>query len=167
MGFSFGFRTLCSPKDDVQGEILKEVGAADHTILMLIYGFHLPALTDLLIAKHKAGVNVQCILDLTQSKGKAEEGEVQRLVDAGVDVTIGTSPVHHAIMHEKGFCLDGMRTITGSYNFSQSAAGQVNHCDFVYSNDRALWFMQMFNNLHDWIEANEPDCQPKKVASPA
>lgn len=161
MPFSFGIKSLFSPQDDIQSQIIKEVQDARETILMAIYGFHLPPLTDLLIEKHKAGVKVQCILDLSQSKGKAEQVEVEKLIKAGVDTVIGTSPKAHQIMHEKGMCIDGYHVITGSYNFSISAAEQVNHIDFMYSKDRADWFTKFFHELRLWIKKNESRNQPK------
>lgn len=157
--FAFGIKSMYSPDDPIQEELLNEVQEAKESILMMIYGFHLPSLTDLLIVKHQAGVKVQCVLDHTQASGKAEKVEVQKLIDAGLDVTIGTSPKAHEIMHEKGFCLDGERTITGSYNFSLSAAKQVNHMDFVYSKDRADWFSGMFLEIRKWMKLNEPQDQ--------
>jgi phosphatidylserine/phosphatidylglycerophosphate/cardiolipin synthase-like enzyme len=162
MSFSFGMRSYFSPDDDIQSKIIKETREARKSILMAIYGFHLPPLTDLLIQKHKEGVMVKCILDLSQSKGKAEAIEVKKLLDAGVDVVIGTSPEAHQIMHEKAICIDGYHTLTGSYNFSLSAAKQVNHMDFVYSHDRAEWFTKFFKKLRTWIVKNEPQNQKKK-----
>ncbi len=162
MPFSFGIRSFFSPQDDIQSEIIKAVQEAKQSILIAIYGFHLPPLTDLLIEKHKQGVQVQCILDLSQSKGKAEKPEVEKLIKAGIGAVIGTSPKAHQIMHEKGMCIDGERIITGSYNFSISAADQVNHMDFMYSKDRAAWFTDFFNDLRTWIVKNEPQDQPGK-----
>jgi phosphatidylserine/phosphatidylglycerophosphate/cardiolipin synthase-like enzyme len=162
MPFSFGIKSFFSPQDDIQAEIIKEVQNAKETIFIAIYAFHLPPLTDLLIEKHKAGIEIHCILDLSQSKGIAEKPEVEKLVEAGIDTVIGTSPEAHQIMHEKGMCIDGYHVITGSYNFSTSAAEQVNHMDFIYSKDRADWFATFFNNLRAWIVKNEPQDQPKK-----
>lgn len=59
-------------------------------------------------------------------------------------------------------CIDGVHVITGSYNFSTSAAEQVNHMDFIYSPDRAQWFTNFFNTLRAWIVKNEPQDQLKK-----
>ena len=156
MSFSFGVKSLFSPDDDVAAEILKEVGSAQSSILMMIYGFTLVPLVDLLIAKHQAGITVQLVLDKTQAAGKTESLQVERLKAAGVDFVIGTSPKAHQIMHEKGICIDNVHVITGSYNFSASAANQVNHCDFIYSKDRADWFTKQFASLRDWIVTNEP-----------
>lgn len=165
MAFTFGVDSLYSPQDDIQTRLLDEVSKAEKSIYMMIYGFHLPSLTDLLIQKHKEGVLVQCVLDFSQSKGTAEKVEVQRLIDVGVDVVVGTSPMAHQIMHEKLLIIDMVKTISGSYNFSLSAEKQVNHCDIFYSPDRAMWALGAFNYVRSWMVTNEPDKQLEKITS--
>ena len=93
--------TCFAPFDDTTAAFLKFVKRAKKSVCISIYGFHLPPLTDALIAKHQAGVKVTIILDHTQAEGKAESGEVQKLVDAGVPLLIGTSPIHRQILHSK------------------------------------------------------------------
>lgn len=162
MPFSFGIKSLFSPQDDIQAEIIKEVHKARKSLYIAIYAFHLPPLTDLLIEKYQQGVDIHCILDFSQSEEKAEKPEVEKLVEAGIDVVIGTSPKAHQIMHEKALCIDGVHIITGSYNFSTSATEQVNHMDFIFSKDRAEWFINFFHDLRAWIVKNEPQDQPKE-----
>lgn len=149
--FSIGLIRLWSPYHDIQGKLLEEVDSAKSKIRMIIYGFHLPALTDLLIQKHKAGLDVKCILDLSQSKGVAEREEVQKLRDAGVDVVVGTSPVAGQILHEKAINIDTFRHISGSYNFSISAAKQFNHMDFFWSKDLVDVFSEVFDQLREEV----------------
>jgi len=50
-------------------------------------------------------------------------------------------------MHEKGICIDRLITITGSWNFSNSASLQTNHMDFIRSEERARWFLDMWEDL--------------------
>ncbi len=82
MSFSFGIRSLFSLQDDIQSEIIKEVQNAKGEILIAIYAFHLPPLTDLLIQKYKAGITIRCILDFSQSRGNTEKPEVEKLLKA-------------------------------------------------------------------------------------
>jgi phosphatidylserine/phosphatidylglycerophosphate/cardiolipin synthase-like enzyme len=145
--FDFSFKTLWSPDDNVWSEILATINGAQKSILMMIYAFTKPELCDAIIAKHNAGLTVQCVLDLSQSTGTAERVQVQRLKDAGIDVVIGTSPVAHQIMHEKALIVDGTLTMTGSFNFSDSAETQVNHMDFVGSIDRAQVLSGFFQEI--------------------
>ena len=151
--FSFGMTRLMSPEDDIQTKLLDELGGATTKIRMIIYGFTLEPLVNMLITKHQQGLDVRCILDLTQSKGKAEAPQVQKLKDAGIDFIVGTSPVAGAIIHEKAITIDDKQIITGSYNFSASAAKQVNHMDFIYSRELATDFSDIFDSLYLQVKA--------------
>src|SRR5581483_1748944 len=119
----------------------------------IIYGFHLPKLTDILLAKKQAGISVKCIFDLTQSRGKAELVEIKRILDAQILSLIGKSPVAGQIIHEKMIILDEVKTISGSWNFSLSAQKQVNHMDFIYSKEMAQTGIEIFNELWSQVEA--------------
>ena len=151
--FAFGFTRLESPEDDIQTKLLDELGKAQTKIRMIIYGFTLQPLVDLLITKHKAGIDLKCILDLTQSKGVTERVQVQKLIDAGIDFIEGTSPVAGQIIHEKAIAIDDRQLITGSYNFSASAAKQVNHMDFIFSRELATDFSDVFDALYIQVKA--------------
>ncbi len=153
-------RTLFAPDDDTTGEFLRFVGRARRSIHILIFGYHLPALTDLLIAKHGSGVSVRLLLDHSQSKGHAEAGEVARLLAAHLDVVVGTSPVHHQILHSKFTVVDGEWVEDGSWNYSLSAPSQANTMNFVQDAARAAEFIAHWQRLRDWIVANEPGLQP-------
>src|SRR5512146_1484887 len=128
---SLQIRTLFAPFDDTTAAFLTFVGSAQKSLDINIYGFHLPALTATLIAKHQAGVRVSVILDHSQERGKAEAGEVQKLVEAGVPLLVGTSPVHGQILHSKFTVVDGVSVEHGSWNYSLSASQQSNDMHFV------------------------------------
>lgn len=56
------------------------------------YAFTLVPMIDQLLANFKRGDPLHLYLDYSQESGVAEKPQVQRLVDAGMEVTIGTSP---------------------------------------------------------------------------
>ena len=145
-------RTLFAPDDDTTGEFLKFIGGAQSSITMLIYGYHLPALSDILIAKHKAGVRVRIILDHSQEAGKAEGVEVQRLIDAGVPILIGTSPEHGQILHTKMTVVDGEHVEDGSWNYSTSAGFQSNTMHFAeHAPDYAKAFLEHWHRIWGFV----------------
>ncbi len=93
---------------------------------------------DDLISAHQNGVPLHIFLDHSQSITSIQQPLVQRLVDAGIEVTIGTSPVGtEYISHTKGavsndnpvWCLEG------STNFTQSAWEEVNTVMIFSSQD--------------------------------
>lgn len=145
---SLKIRTLFAPFDDTTAAFLAFVSSARKSLDVNIYGFHLPALTATLIAKHRAGVRVSIILDHSQEQGKAERGEVQKLVDAGVPLLVGTSPVHGQILHSKFTVVDGHSVEHGSWNYSLSASQQSNDMHFV---EEAPEYAAEYQRHHDRI----------------
>lgn len=158
--------TLFAPFEDTEGAFLAFVGGARKSIQVLIYGFHLPKLTDALIQAHQRGLDVSIILDHTQAEGKAESSEVQKLVDAGVPLLIGTSPVHRQILHSK-FCIVDRKAVEfGSWNYSLSASQQSNTMSFVTDRAYAKTFLQHFNRIRDFITLHEMTLQPADEVAP-
>jgi len=102
---------------------------------------------------------IHIYLDLSQSRGTAEKPQVQRLIDAGVEVTIGTSPAGLSfITHTKGIVCNDTPVPwcwEGSVNFSESGWMQVNTA--MVFNDKT-WrdnFVAQFDTLRDYAWTNE------------
>ena len=133
----------------------------------MIYGCTLAPFFDALIAAHEAGGDVRVIFDHTQAAGKAEAPQIDRLMAAGLvdgeHFLIGTSPVHHQIVHLKATVIrtpDGKATIEdGSWNYSVSASQQLNDLCFTESDALARYYEQAFDRLWDWVSAHEPQYQ--------
>ena len=104
---------------------------------IIAYGFTLQPMIDELVSARRAGKKLHLYLDHTQSTGRAESADVARLVRAGVEVTIGTSPVRGLICHTKGVVVDGRAPWCweGSVNFSNKGFEQVNTA-MVFSSRR-------------------------------
>ncbi len=97
------------PGDGVQAEAEFLHHLADSgEMYITAYGFTLQPMIDQFLANHEAGDPLHIYLDHSQASGTAEKPQVQRLVDAGIEVTIGTSPEgSRFICHTKGIvCLD-------------------------------------------------------------
>jgi|SRR5579859_5588484 len=163
---SVAVKTLFAPFDQTTQEYLTFVTSAKQSIYIIIYGFHLPTLTDTLIAKHQAGVTVNVILDHTQAEGKAEAGEVARLVAAGIPLLIGTSPVHGQILHTKATIIDECAVESGSWNYSLSAAAQSNTLTFVHDADYARAYLDHWHRIWGFVRFHDLVYQPQG-ATPA
>ncbi len=159
-------RVLFAPFDETAAEFLAFVGSATKSLAINIYGFHLPPLTDLLIAKHRAGVMVSLILDHSQEAGRAEGAEVAKLVAAGVPLLVGTSPVHRQILHAKFTVVDGTAVEYGSWNYSLSASQQSNDLHFTTSEEIAREYLKHHDTIRTFIVLHEMAMQPAGV-SPA
>ncbi len=117
------------------------------------YAFTLQPLIDQLIANHEAGDLLHLYLDNSQASGSTEKPLIQRLVDAGIEVTLGTSPEgSQYICHTKGIvCLDAPPWCwEGSVNFSESGWHQVNTAMVFSSEAWAQNFIDQFKALRQF-----------------
>lgn len=154
------YRTTFAPYDvpDPAQHILDLVDGAAHEVRIDIYGFTWPPLMDALIAAHRRGVDVQIVADHSQAEGTAEKPQLQRLVDAGIPLLIGTSS-RGAIDHSKYLVVDHQVAGFGSFNFTVSALAQDN--TFTETNDAAMvaTFVANWQRVHDDAVGKHPDWQ--------
>ena len=133
----------------------------------MIYGCTLSPFFDAVIAAHLAGADVGIIFDHTQAAGRAEAPQIARLKAGGLvdgqHFLVGTSPLHHQIVHLKAtvICLpDGNVGVEdGSWNYSPSASLQMNDLCFTASQQLGAYYMQAFDKLWAWVREHEPQYQ--------
>lgn len=154
-------RILFAPFDPTTQEFLAFLESAAHHIDTVVFGWHLPAMTDILVAKHQAGVKVSLLLDHSQAQGKAEKEEIAKLIAAGVPFLIGTSPQHGQIMHSKFTVVDGERVEHGSWNYSLSAGYQSNTVIFHEDAGIAQAFLAHHDQLRSFIVMHQQVYQPQ------
>jgi mitochondrial cardiolipin hydrolase len=96
-----------------------------------------------ILRAHKRGVRVRIISD--DDKAQDRGSDVQELERAGLEVRLDRSEAH---MHHKFAIFDGSFLVTGSYNWTRSAATS-NEENLVVSNDPRLIgsFGQVFDKL--------------------
>ncbi len=126
---------------------------------IIAYSFTLAPMFDEIINNDQGDAPIHIYLDLSQSRGAYEKPQVQRLVDAGVEVTVGTSPSGTSyITHTKGIVCNDPPVPwcwEGSVNFSASGWLQVNTALFFHN---ATWrdeFVKQFVALRDYAWTNE------------
>jgi hypothetical protein len=146
---------------------------------IIAYAFTLPDMINELLAAHKKGIPLHLYLDYSQYKDKTETPLVQQLVQAGVEVTVGTSPAgSEYICHTKGIVSDAapggsLWCWEGSTNFSLSAWKQVNTALVFSSQEWRDQFVGQFEGLRNYAWANERNLQimgappPDTGAAPA
>ena len=158
--------------------LLPEDGPAAKTVFLqhledpyemwiIAYSFTLVPMIDEILAHNSSGAPYHIYLDLSQSTGAAEKPQIARLVAAGVEVTVGTSPSGTSyITHTKGVtCADQPVPWCweGSVNFSASGWLQVNTAMFFHSQDWHAQFVAQFNSLRDYAWTNERSSQLMKT----
>ena len=161
-----------SPADDVRAAVLAAARAATRSLHVLAYAFTLSDLADVVRAKHAAGLAVGVVVDRTQSGGRAQKALLQKLVDAGVDVTITTA--HGALMHQKILLVDAASpqqgglgvehndsfVVYGSWNFSASSQAQANTCITENNGGLCRYFWHQYEDLRAYGRARYPQLTP-------
>lgn len=121
-GYSPNVRTFYSPVDGLHEVLKTVVAAADHSVIVGMYGYDDDVL-DAAIRSKLADPNiyVQMSLDSTQASGVHEREILAKWSpDAiGNSIAIGRSE-RGAIMHLKMAIIDGLDVISGSTNWSKS-----------------------------------------------
>lgn len=130
------------------------------------YAFTLPDMIHDLLQAQAQKIPLHIYLDHSQSVGRTEEPLIHQLVDAGIEVTIGTSPAGSKfICHTKGMVSDPAKQggslwcWEGSTNFSLSAWQQVNTAMVFASQKWRDEFVAQFEALRDFAWAHERDLQ--------
>lgn len=131
--------TAISPYQDIEMEVVTSLACAHKSVLVAAYSLTNVRIIDELIELHRKGVDVQLVLDKSQSCGTKEKYQIQRLQNEHVPMTIGTSKQNH-IMHLKVMVIDADTVIDGSWNFSASANLEDNDVNIITSESRAKLF---------------------------
>ncbi len=112
---------LFSPWDDVEGEIIRTLGSARHSIHVQAYLITSRSIAKALLAAHQRGVKVSILADAEMTL-KGENSQIPKLFEAGIPVWL---EVRYVNAHNKIILADVESThpvvLTGSYNFTWSA----------------------------------------------
>jgi hypothetical protein len=134
---------------------------------IIAYSFTLEPMIDEIIANNSADGPIHIYLDYSESTGKAESPGVQKLIDGGVEVAIGTSTVGvNSIFHTKGIVCNDTPVPwcwEGSVNFSLSGWSQVNTALFFHSLPYRDAFVNQFDHLRYFAWTQERDKQRMKT----
>jgi phosphatidylserine/phosphatidylglycerophosphate/cardiolipin synthase-like enzyme len=103
-----------SPDDEVMAKLVAEVNQAKQSIRFLAFTYTHKDLAAAMIARHKAGVMVQGVIE---NRG-ASQGALPSLFCAKIPVVTDGNKY---TMHHKVIIIDDTTVITGSYNFTVSA----------------------------------------------
>jgi hypothetical protein len=142
-------------------EFLNNLNARKAT-WVIAYSFTLVPMIDELLSASASGVPLHLYLDHSQAVGHYEAAQIHRLVEAGVEVTVGTSPVgSQYICHTKGLAIDVTPPWCweGSVNFSKSGWNQVNTAMVFHSQEWRDQFVQQFVALRQFAWSNERTMQ--------
>jgi len=105
-----------APEDKVAAQIISEIEGARDRIRFMAFVFTSDEIADAMLARARAGVVVQGVIEARSAEG--EYSEYERLQVAVHDVLQDGNPY---ILHHKVIIIDDATVILGSYNFTASA----------------------------------------------
>lgn len=111
------FYSYFSPEDDVPTKITRIIRLARRSVRFMAFSFSDRDIAAAMLARAKEGVQVEGVVETTGSKGA--RSVTDDLMREGIDIL---RDGNRYLMHHKVIVVDGLWTITGSYNFSASAA---------------------------------------------
>lgn len=117
-------RRFYAPIDDVHGALVALLGSVRHSLILAMFGYADDALAAMVSsALQDPQIFVSVTLDKTQAAGAHERAILEKYHHEmlGNSVAIGTSE-RGAIMHRKMVIIDGLWLVSGSTNWSTSAA---------------------------------------------
>ncbi|WP_165973937.1 phospholipase D-like domain-containing protein [Marinitoga lauensis] len=105
-----------TPEDDLTDRIIELINKSEKNIDVMIFTFSKREIADALIKAKNIGINVRVIAEEYQSNyGWAQ---IEHLKENGVNVILDKND---RTFHHKVMIIDGKITITGSFNFTNSA----------------------------------------------
>jgi phosphatidylserine/phosphatidylglycerophosphate/cardiolipin synthase-like enzyme len=134
-----------SPGEACLNAILSEVGNARDNIDVCVFTITDDRISDALVAAHRKGVGVRVITD--NDKAYDRGSDIDKLRDARIAVRVDDTDAH---MHHKFAIFDGETVLTGSYNWTRSAARDNQENLLVTEHPRAVRaFRSQFDRLWD------------------
>jgi phosphatidylserine/phosphatidylglycerophosphate/cardiolipin synthase-like enzyme len=145
-------------EDGVAGHIIDKLSQAQKKIHFLAFSFTHDGMGQAMLARKRAGVEVQGVFETTGSN--TPFSEYGKLKQAGVEVYQDGNPY---VMHHKVILLDDHITMFGSFNFSENA-DKDNDENLLIVDDRQFTaeFEQEFQRV--LAAAKNP---PRKAKQPA
>jgi phosphatidylserine/phosphatidylglycerophosphate/cardiolipin synthase-like enzyme len=141
--------TFFESEGDARGRIIELIEAAETSVHFMAFTFTDDDMAAAMIAQHRSGLEVKGVIEARNIADRGSDFSLLR--SAGIDVRPDGNPY---MMHHKVIILDGAIVVTGSYNFSLSAAN-INDENVLILHDAeiAARYTQEFNALFEQAAA--------------
>jgi cardiolipin hydrolase len=138
-----------SPGNACRNTIIRNIETAIDKLHICVFTISDDSITNSLLTAHKKGVNIKLITD--NDKSFDVGSDVAQLAKAGIAVKVDTTPNH---MHHKFMVSDQRSLITGSYNWTLSAA-KYNHENIIVTREASVVksFAQQFDQLWNVMQS--------------
>ncbi|HNT74751.1 MAG TPA: phospholipase D-like domain-containing protein [Anaerolineae bacterium] len=136
---------------DVRVRMIELLEQAESSIYFLAFSFTDDDIAQAMIKQHRAGLTVQGVFEKRNAEGTGSEFAIFQ--KAGIDVLADGNPY---VMHHKVIIIDEAIVITGSYNFSASAANNNDeNVLIVHSAEVAAQYLAEFKRVYQRAEQGE------------
>ncbi len=134
-----------SPGVDGKNLIKNQLASALATLDICVFTISDNDISNIIIQAQRRGIVVRVVTD--DQKQYDAGSDIEMLIKAGIPVRMDTSDQH---MHHKFAIIDGKRLLTGSYNWTRTAA-DYNYENLMVTNDAGLVkpFADEFDRL--WV----------------
>lgn len=139
-----------SPGETCRDIIIKQIQGAVSQLQICVFTISDDVISNAILLAHKKGLAIRIITD--NDKSLDEGSDIETLAKAGIAVKMDRTANH---MHHKFMVADQKALITGSYNWTRSAA-RFNHENILLTyesgviNSFAREFDQLWNNLAEY-----------------
>ena len=134
-----------SPGEDCLNDIIELMQSADKYIDICVFTISDNRISDEIIKAFNRGIEIRIVSD--NEKMNDDGSDIKSLSKAGISIKIDHSPNH---MHHKYMIVDEIRVLTGSYNWTKSAAKYNQENIIITDNDEIVTgFIDNFSHLWD------------------
>lgn len=138
-----------SPGDKPRERIVRALRGAQHSADVCVFTITDNQISKVVLDTHQRGIDVRIITDNDKSEDRGSD--IARLAQAGIPVRMDVTD-HH--MHHKFALFDERLLLTGSYNWTRSAAA-VNQENILLTDEPAL-----VARFHGVFDALWEECEP-------
>ncbi len=137
-----------SPGEACRTVIINQIKAAVNNLQICVFTISDDQITDAIITAHMRGTEIKIITD--NDKSLDEGSDIEQIATLGIAVKMDRTPNH---MHHKFMVVDDKSLITGSYNWTRSAA-RFNHENILLTKDGGVVksFLKEFDQLWKVME---------------
>ncbi|WP_165865000.1 phospholipase D-like domain-containing protein [Rufibacter latericius] len=118
-----------SPGEDCLSAIQECLRAAKSSLRICVFTISDDRITQAILAAHRKGIKIQLLTDNEKLFDKGSD--IRQLAQAGIKVKVDNTTNH---MHHKFVLVDNTQVLTGSYNWTRSAA-LYNHENVLVTSD--------------------------------
>ncbi|MDX5345750.1 MAG: phospholipase D-like domain-containing protein [Hymenobacteraceae bacterium] len=121
-----------SPGDDCLNAIISSIEEAEQSIKICVFTISDDRITDAIVRAHRKGIRIKILTDNEKLYDKGSD--IRELAAKGLEIRVDESRNH---MHHKFAIFDNTSVLTGSYNWTRSAA-LYNHENVLITDNKSI-----------------------------